>query len=151
MSELEKQLEFEEGRRLKVYLCTEGYRTIGVGRNLDANPYFEGNLIPDEITDDECDAILAHDIRRTTERLHAAWHGMGLLEGARRDAVIQMAFQMGVDGLLGFRRMLRAMLQCDWRRAREEALDSKWARQTPNRARRVARQILTGEYYPIPS
>jgi lysozyme len=60
-----------------------------------------------------------------------------------------MAFQLGINGFLQFRMMRQALSRCDWLAARNEALDSLWARQTPNRARRVAEQILTGEYYEI--
>jgi lysozyme len=136
--------------RLKAYHCTAGKLSIGFGHNLDANPTFENNVIPMEITKDEAEAILFHDLENTSTRLHAAWHGMSLLTPARRDACINMAFQMGIDGFLGFSDMRKHLLKCDWLKAHDAALDSKWARQTPNRAKRVATQLLTGEYYALP-
>lgn len=145
--ELIAQVKFEEGLRLKAYHCTAGKLTIGYGHNIDARPFFEGNRIPLEITKDQAEAILFDDLCRTSEQLHAAWHGMGLLTPARRDACINMAFQMGIDGFLGFKKMREYLLKCDWVKAHDAALDSKWARQTPNRAKRVAKQLLTGDYY----
>jgi lysozyme len=82
--------------------------------------------------------------------LNQAWPGLSLLQCARHDACINMAFQLGINGFLQFRMMRQALNRCNWLEARNEALDSLWARQTPNRARRVAEQILTGEYYEIP-
>lgn len=147
--ELIEQVKKEEGLSLKAYICPAGKKTIGYGRNLEASPFFEGNRIPDEITQDQAEAILHFDLNHAAQVLGAAWHGYGLLEGARRDACIQMVYQLGLNGFLGFRRMREALIRCDWQRAYAEALDSKWAKQTPSRARRVATQILTGEYYTL--
>ena len=142
-----KQLELEEGRRYNAYLCTAGHRTIGVGHNLDAKPDYLGSQIPSHITDAEMDAILLQDIIEVTEALEKRCKGFNLLTGARRDAIIQMAFQLGVNGLLGFKKMLDALIKQDWRKAYDEALNSGWAKQTPARAQRVAKQLLTGVYY----
>ena len=147
--ELINQVKFEEGLRLKSYLCSEGVKTIGYGRSLASSPYFEGNLIPDEITQDQAEAILAYDLNRAATVLAAAWHGYELIQGARRDACIQMVYQLGLDGFLGFKSMRKALIMCDWREAKKQALLSKWANQTPNRAKRIAEQLLTGEYYEV--
>lgn len=148
--ELFEQTKFEEGLRLETYLCPAGKRTIGYGHNLDANPRFENNIIPDAISQDVAEAILYDDLRHTETLLAAAWHGLGLLGGARRDACIQMAFQLGLDGFLGFKKMRAALMLCDWRQAYLHAKDSKWYDQCPNRAERVAGQFLTGKYYEVP-
>jgi lysozyme len=147
--ELIEQIKFEEGLRLKAYLCPAGKLTIGYGRNLDAKNDLNGNKIPIEITKDQAEAILFDDLVRTSEKLHAAWHGMSLLTPARRDACINMAFQMGIDGFLGFKKMREHLLKCDWLKAHDAALDSAWAEQTPARSKRVAKQLLTGEYYAL--
>jgi len=55
-----------------------------------------------------------------------------------------MGFQLGVRGLLNFRRMWTALEQKDYAMAAEEALDSRWAEQTPNRAAEVAAWIADG-------
>lgn len=148
--ELLNQVKFEEGLRLNAYTCPAGKKTIGYGHNLEANPYFEGNLIPDKITEEQAEVILAHDLANVATRL-ATWHGYELLQGARKDAVIQMAFQLGFDGFMGFKNLRKALLHCDWQAAFKHALDSKWARQTPSRASRVAHQFLTGIHYSVPS
>lgn len=56
-----------------------------------------------------------------------------------------MAFQMGRAKLEGFNRMLLCVRAGDWQGAYDNALDSKWARQTPARANRIATMLLTGE------
>ena len=144
---LKEQIKYEEGLALKVYLCPAGKRTIGYGHNLDAKPYLEGNRIPEEITAEVAEVLLEHDIDECYELLTKSWTGFLLLEGARRDALVNMAFQMGIGKLSGFQRMHDALLRCDWNRAYKEAMDSTWAVQSNARAKRVANQFMTGEYY----
>ena len=144
------QLKYEEGLRLKTYLCPAGKRTIGYGHNLDAKPYLEGNKIPDQITEEEAEVILTHDVDEVFELLSKGWTGFLLLQGARRDAVVNMCFQLGIGKLSEFRRMHQALIKCDWQTAYREALDSTWAVQTPARAQRVAYQFITGEHYDVP-
>jgi lysozyme len=151
MSNLVDQLKFEEGLRLRPYRCTAGYLTIGYGRNIDSNPYFNGRRIPSKITKQLAEEILLYDIADKTEQLRSRWPSIKEFSQARQDACINMAFQLGVNGFMKFERMRAALLARDWQEANKQALNSNWARQTPERARRVAGQILTGEHYEIPS
>lgn len=149
MRRLIDQIKFEEGLRLEAYTCPAGKLTIGYGHNLDASPSLEGQKIPHRIDAAFAEVLLEIDIDKTIALLSEKWHGFQLLPPARRDACINMAFQLGVTGFMKFKKMRDAMLKCDWQKAADEALNSNWAKQTPERAQRVAGQIRTGEYYPI--
>lgn len=146
---LKQQLEFEEGRRLKAYTCTAGHKTIGIGHNLDVKPAFNGQRIPDIISDQICDLIFDRDLNDTITQLNFVWLANTKLDPARRDAVINMCFQLGVNGVMKFKLMLNALERSDWVAAKAHALDSSWAKQTPERAERVAEQLLTGTYYKV--
>lgn len=141
------QLKAEEGLRLKAYLCPAGKKTIGYGHNLESCPKFEGNQIPDEITEEVAEVLLQYDIDQTIMALNKYWLGFGKLSGARRDALINMTFQLGIKGILAFKKMHEAIMRQNWQNAYNEALASDWAKQTPERAKRVAGQLLTGVYY----
>ena len=147
--ELKAQIEFEEGKKLKKYKCTAGHWTIGIGHNLDVKPKMRDWVIPDIITDKECDAIFTVDVQDTLESLTKAYPNLRALTPARRDALLNMAFQMGTAGVMKFKQMLAALDNKDWQRAKAMALDSAWATQTPQRAHRVAQQLMTGEYYKV--
>jgi len=127
----------DEGLRLKPYRCTEGKLTIGVGRNLDDVG----------ITREEAMMLLDHDITRATNAAAevVGRDVFGALSPTRQNALISMAFQMGRDGLADFRAMLQGVRVGDWQAAYLQALDSKWAKQTPARAQRIATMLLTGE------
>lgn len=125
---LRAELTRDEGRRSHLYRCSEKKLTIGVGWNI------EDNGLPDHIID----ALLDHAIRETerelTERL-PWWIG---LSERRKRALLNMAFNLGVPRLLGFRKMLSALRAGDYQGAAREALDSRWANQVGDRAQRIA-------------
>lgn len=130
-----QQLKRHEGLKLKPYKCSEGYLTIGYGRNLETRG----------ITAQEANEMLLNDVSEVEESLHS----MGLLSDpsdVRRAVLVNMAFQMGVSGLLKFEKMLSAYLDGYYELAAKEMLDSKWAVQTPNRAKELADQMRTGEW-----
>ena len=62
----------------------------------------------------------------------------------RQAIVLNMGYQLGVTGLFNFKRMWIAFDEGDYVKAAKEALDSRWAKQTPERAKRVAMVIETG-------
>lgn len=135
VTKLRADLERDEGIRLKPYRDTVGVLTIGIGRNLEGNG----------ITREEALYLLDNDIVRVCRLLDAALPWWRTLDDVRARAVANMAFQLGVHGLMGFRKMLGALQQGFWQAAAEEALDSTWAKQTPARAHRIAEMLRNGE------
>jgi lysozyme len=130
-----QQIKSDEGERLRVYKCTKGKNTIGYGRNLDDNG----------ISKQEAEMLLINDLHRVEEGLQRH----DLIDGhdyVRRAVLYNMAFQLGINGLLGFTNMIAAYRIKDYRTAAEEMLDSLWATQTPKRAKRLSDQMLTGEW-----
>lgn len=130
------QLMRDEGLRLYPYTDTTGHITIGVGRNLSD----EG------ITPDEARFLLQNDITRAETRLAAALPWTEKLDSVRRAVFVNMTFNMGITGLLGFRTALSDAQVGNWQGAHDAMLDSKWARQVGQRAQRLAQQLLTGEW-----
>ena len=137
--ELTRQLRGDEGEKLYAYLDTLGFSTIGVGRLIDQR---KGG----GITAEESAYLLANDIAAKTKELTARLPWLYLLDPVRQGALVNMAFQLGVEGLLGFRNSLELMRTGQYREAADNFLKSKWAQQTPKRARRVTEQIRTGAW-----
>lgn len=136
-AELTKQLRRDEDEILHAYPDHLGYLTIGVGRLIDKR---KGG----GITEEESAYLLSNDIdKREAELLRRApW--MANLDQVRFGALLNMAFQMGVDGLLGFKNTLAMVREGDYEGASEGMLNSLWARQTPERAKRISKQMKTG-------
>lgn len=137
ISELTNQLNRDEGRRKAVYQDHLGYWTIGVGRLVDARK--GGGL-----RDDEMDYLLRNDINDRIDALTRALPWFQNLDDARKGVLLNMAFQMGTDGLLAFKNTLAEIRAGDYSTASEMMLQSKWATQTPERAMRLAVQMKTG-------
>ena len=139
--DLKQQLIREEGAESCAYQDSLGYWTIGVGRLIDSRK--GGGLSNDEI-----DMLLDNDIKRNYEAVLKALPWMEKLSDQRQAVLIEMAFQMGVSGLLQFKRTLGSIEDGQYGEAAVEMLESKWAKQTPKRAYRMALQMETGEWTP---
>lgn len=128
------ELKRDEGVRAKPYRDTVGKLTVGVGRNLD-----DVGLFPDEI-----ELLLKNDISRVCADLDRELPWWREQDPVRQRALVNMAFNMGIKGLLGFRTTLALMKMGKYLDAAQHALSSKWARQVGHRAERLALMIRDG-------
>lgn len=138
-AKLTKQLRRDEGEKLFAYKDSLGYLTIGVGRLIDKRK--GGGISPEESA-----YLLSNDIDKKDIDLRSRLPWFHSLNEARQGALLNMAFQLGVDGLMGFHQTLAAMRDEHYADAANHMLQSLWAKQTPERAKRIARQIETGEW-----
>lgn len=122
-------LKQDEGEVLHAYQDHLGYWTIGYGRLIDKR---RGG----GITQKEAEFLLDEDINRVVDQLASRTNLLSQPEGVQH-ALINMAFQLGVEGLMGFKKMWGHLALRDYEAAADEALDSRWATQTPERAKRV--------------
>lgn len=145
------------GKRLSAGEKPKGHPTIGIGRNLRARPLTDAeksllrdnrpdlgdrDLFKDGITADEAWYLAGNDTKTTTAELDKRLPWWRKLSEVRQRAVVNMAFNMGVDGLLGFRKMLAAMQAGNFDRAAQEAIRSDWSKQVKaTRANDIARMI----------
>jgi lysozyme len=137
MSALIEQLKLHEGVESHAYKDHLGLTTIGVGRCIE-----EGSL---GLSDDEIAYLLANDIARCEQEIAERYPWFDDLDDVRQDAIIDMAFNLGITRLSQFQNMLGALSEGRFDDAAAEALDSKWARQVGQRAQTVAAMIRTGE------
>jgi lysozyme len=137
-SELERQLRGDEGERSCVYPDSEGYATIGVGRLVDKRKQGAG-LRPEEIS-----FLIRNDIDDRINALHTKLPWFDNLDDARKGVLLNMAFQLGTEGLLGFTHTLSLVQQGKYENAAAAMLESLWAQQTPERAKRLSEQMRSG-------
>lgn len=134
IGELSNQLATDEGIRLKPYKDTVGKTTIGVGRNLDDVG----------ISRQEAMGLLANDIATVVAMLDHNLPWWSQMSDRRQQVLANMAFNVGITRLLGFRNMLAAMQVGHWDEAAAEMLDSLWAKQVGARAQRLAYMMRNG-------
>jgi len=122
-----------EGFRSKPYCDTEGHLTIGYGLNLDAG-----------ITKEEARMILAHRIRKIHLELISRLPYWTRLSVVRQNVLINMAYNLGVDGLMKFKVTLSMIEVGRYEEAAKQMLKSKWAKQVGRRAKELSNMMREG-------
>ncbi|HCT5366335.1 TPA: glycoside hydrolase family protein [Citrobacter koseri] len=118
-----------------MYKDSEGYDTIGYG-HLVLNS--EREKFKNGITPMDADLLLAWDIDRT--KRDVATLGLSLPKDWE-DFMIIMTFQLGLGGVKKFKKMIAALKAQNWKEAINQAKDSLWYRQTPNRLNDMIKQL----------
>ena len=125
-------LKRNEGLRLTPYRCTAGKLTIGYGHT---GPSVAEGL---KWTREHAEHVLLNDARNAAADLDWHFKWWRRLSDTRQEALADMCFNLGVQRLSGFRKMLIALRAGQWQEAAKECLDSRYARQVGNRAKRNA-------------
>ena len=128
------ELRRDEGVVAHAYQDSLGYWTIGVGHLIDKR---KGGKMPDVIID----MLLRYDIDEKVAELNEKLPWWGFLDEPSQRVIVNMAFNLGVEGLLKFKDFMDALKDGDRNRAASEMLNSKWAEQVGARATRLAAVI----------
>lgn len=116
------------------YVDTRGNLTVGFGRALYKTP----------MSIDEAEYLLIDDIKRAEAGAFKYYPGYSDLNEARKSVIVEMAFELGVEGLLQFKGMITATKAGDFKQAAVEMLSSAWHQQVGNRAVELANVMDSG-------
>jgi lysozyme len=142
-----KGLQFEEGYSETAYFDTLGYPTIGTGHRIGP----KGAVLSDyqfKISK-AVDAVwLNEEVEALEKTLSEKYVWFPQLNEARQFVVISMCYQLGMSGFAGFSETIKLIASGCYAKAASEMMDSAWAsdKQTPNRARREAKVMSTGDF-----
>ena len=120
-----------EGFRNFPYKDTVGKLTIGFGRNLDDIGISEG----------EAQILLVNDINNAIEDLAKILPTAATYGDNRFDALVDMVFNLGLTKFKGFKKMIAALHDSNFKKAAEDMRDSKWAKQLGYRANDLAYMV----------
>jgi lysozyme len=129
--ELLSSIRKHEGFRSKVYKDTLDFDTIGYG-------FAVKDLVLDE---DIANIILQRKLEALIRSIEFKFSWYADLPNAVKDVVIEMCYQLGVKGFSKFRKTIKHLENEEWELAADEMLDSKWAVQTPNRAKALSDRV----------
>ncbi len=132
--EIEEQLIKHEGFENKMYFCSMGKPTIGVGRNLESYG----------LSEEEIYLLLRNDIKKCVRDLNIVFRNFNDFNDILQHALIDMRFNLGCSGFRKFRKMIKAIKRGDLEEAAEEAIDSKWYHQVKERAKNIVSMIRGG-------
>jgi lysozyme len=130
------QLVEHEGLETSPYRCTAGKLTIGVGHNLNAKPISRRAAVV--ILEDDLADVFAD-----LDRQLPWWRD---LDDVRQMVLVDMCFNLGIAGLLGFRMMLTSLREGCFQVAAEGMVRSKWYGQVGRRAKRLVEMMRTGQH-----
>jgi lysozyme len=135
---LKSQLKVDEGLRLYAYQDSLGYWTIGYGRLID---HRKGG----QISQDEAEYLLNNDIAKTSDAL-APFTWFNIQDSVRQAALVDMAVNLGVNGLLHFPHFLGHMQMKDYTNAADALINTLWHSQVGVRADRIIKMIEKGAW-----
>lgn len=134
-SNLIKQLKKHEGLSNKSYQDSEGVWTIGYGHNLQVL----------KISKKQAEVWLIEDIEKAANDLIKYESKVIMLNQVRKNVLINMTFNLGISGLINFKKMWKAIKKEDYKKAAKEMLDSKWANQVGYRSIELSNQMRNGK------
>lgn len=129
----ERYIKKHEGEVLTPYKDSRGILTIGVGHNLEQG-----------ISAEASDFIFKQDMDKAEALLNAKCPVFTQLDANRQLVLLDLCFNLGINGLLGFKKMLAALAIKNYNQAAKELMDSRYAKQVPNRAKENRDVLLTG-------
>lgn len=151
-AQLLEDLERDESYRAAPYKCPSDFWTLGIGQNLEANPLtgqqwkqlLDAKMLALSISPAGAKFLLAQAVQNVEAQCAITFKWWRALDEVRRDALVNLCFNIGMTRLLGFRRMLEAFNARNFEHAADELLNSRYAKQVGARARRLAHMIRTG-------
>ena len=135
---LKKELIEDEGVKYEVYLDHLGYKTFGIGHLCKATDPENDFDVGQEVSKERVDECFSKDIDKVVEDCTILYDDFFTLPDEAQLIIANMMFNLGRPRLSNFVRMRKAVNEHNWQEAKIQMLDSKWARQVPNRAKRLS-------------
>lgn len=140
---LTQRIARHEGFRSMPYIDTRGNWTVGYGHKLSLTD--AKSTYPTGITQEQALVLLSADIDTATRLANGALPWLHLIDEVRQGIIVEMVYQLGIQGMLGFKNMLQAMQSDDWSAASDAMLDSEWHIQTPERCEELAALMISDD------
>tara|TARA_R100001460_G_scaffold63200_1_gene103434 strand:- start:584 stop:988 length:405 start_codon:yes stop_codon:yes gene_type:complete len=125
MKDLIKQLKIHEGYKPTVYKCTSGVDTIGIGFAI------KDLYLSEEV----CELILTEKLEEIDTKLDKKFDWYCESPQEVKNVMMNMTYQLGFRGFCKFKKTIGYLQEANYKSASVEMLDSRWANQTPNRAK----------------
>lgn len=133
-------LRSHEGLRLSPYVDSRGSPAVGYGHTRTLTP----------VTRSRAEILLRQDLAHVDAALRARLPWFDDLSPVRQAVLLDMGYNLGVEGLLRFRRTLAAVEAQRWDVAAASMLRTPWARQVGLRARCLSWMMRTGRVFSSP-
>ena len=134
-----KRIKEHEGFSPTVYEDTLGYKTVGYGHLVTIKDEF---IIGEVYSTDDLEDVFEDDYKIAFDNAHDLLEDEDVpFHETVESVLIEMAFQLGLPRLKKFVNFIQGLKDQDYKKASDEMIDSRWAKQTPNRAEGLANMI----------
>ena len=141
LEQLQHELAIDEGCKLEIYLDHLGYKTVGIGHLITEDDELYGFEVGTTVSQEHVDELFHEDIQRTVRDCELLYSDFNDLPEEAAIMHCEHVLPTRSSTALKFRKMKAAVDNRDWPEASRQMLDSRWAKQTPNRAMRLAHRI----------
>ena len=138
---LKKQLTEDEGCKYEIYLDHLGYKTFGIGHLCKATDPENDLEVGSEVSKERVDECFLNDIDKVIDDCTILYDNFYTLPDEAQLIMANMMFNLGRPRLTNFIRMRKAVEEGNFAEAKIQMLDSKWAKQVPNRAERLSERM----------
>ena len=143
ISLLREELAIDEGIKHEVYLCSLGHKTMGIGRLITKDMEEWDLEVGDPVTPERVAECFAEDVRNCISDCRNIFKDFDAMPELAQRCFANMCFQLGAPTFRKFRKTIMLAEEERWDECAAECLNSRWARQTPNRAKRIADRLVS--------
>ena len=140
---LRKEIEADEGCKYETYHCSEGHLTGGIGHLItEWDEEYYGKSIGSTIPEEQVKDWFERDVQRSLNDCISLFDNFDDLPEDIQHVLTNMSFQLGRPRLSKFKKMIAAVHSEDYREMATQMEDSRWHKQTTNRANRLIERVL---------
>ena len=141
LDKLQEELAEDEGCKYEIYLDHIGYKTFGIGHLCKATDPENDMDVGTEVSKERVDECFEADIAMTIEDCNILYSNFKDIPEEAQLVLANMMFNLGRPRLSRFLNLKAAVDVEDWMEASVQMMDSKWAKQVPNRAERLCSRM----------
>jgi len=141
IKKLQEELKQDEGCKYEIYLDHIGYKTFGIGHLCKATDLENNQDVGTKVSVDRVNECFEEDIEKVLDDCTILYDDFYTLPDDAQLIIANMMFNLGRPRLTNFVRMRQAVNDGNYTEAKIQMLDSKWAKQVPNRAKRLSERM----------
>ena len=139
---LQNEIADDEGIKYELYLCSESHLTGGIGHLItEWDTDYYGKPVGTKVPNEQVNEWFERDIETTINDCKLLFSQFDNLPEEIQHVLANMCFQLGRPRLSKFKNMIAAVEDCDWARMADEMENSRWFKQTTNRAQRLINRV----------
>tara|TARA_X000001388_G_scaffold68607_1_gene56535 strand:- start:943 stop:1395 length:453 start_codon:yes stop_codon:yes gene_type:complete len=139
---LRKEIEADEGCKYETYYCSEGHLTGGIGHLILKDEIYHKKHVGYNIPEEQVLEWFTKDVQFAIDDCHSIFKNFDDLPEDIQHVLVNMAFQLGGPRLRKFKNMIKAVHKEDYPEMAIQMQDSRWYKQTKNRAERLIDRVL---------